>query len=121
MGAGKILETNNWMMGIMTHNIQLTREKKRQAILLTGGGVTKDPVRSRHAQEEEGKMTPTLPLSYNQTSCMHPPPVECYAIQAFSIASNFDHKEQNQMMMRKVCTVIKFLLSRRLNPHSSYS
>ena len=42
------------------HNIQLTGELGRQANLFTGGGVPKDPVRSRHAQEEEGRMTSTL-------------------------------------------------------------
>ena len=29
-------------------------------------------------------------LLYDQARCMHPPSVECYAIQAFSIASDFD-------------------------------
>ena len=29
-------------------------------------------------------------LSYNQARCMHPPFVECYAVQAFSITFNFD-------------------------------
>ncbi len=35
-------------------------------------------------------MTPTLPPSHDQARCMHPPFAECYAIQAFSIASDFD-------------------------------
>ena len=56
---------------------------------------------------------------------MHPPFVECHAVQAFSVASNFDPKlmprEQNQIMLRKVCTVIKSRLSRLLNHHSSHS
>ena len=33
------------------------------------------------------------PLSFDQTCCMHPP-IECYAVQAFSIASNFDPKNK---------------------------
>ena len=56
------------------------------------------------------------PLSYNQARCIHPPFVECYAIQAFSIASDFDPKLmpkiQNQITMRKVC--IQSLLSLQL-------
>ena len=32
------------------------------------------------------------PLSYDQARCIHPPFVECYAIQKFSIASDFDPK-----------------------------
>ena len=32
------------------------------------------------------------PLSYDQARCIHPPFVECYAVQAFSIASDFDPK-----------------------------
>ena len=111
------------MTGIITHKILLTREKRRQAILLTGDGVPKDPVRCRHVQEEEGRMTPTLPPG-DLARCTHPPSIECYAIQAFSIPSNFDPKlipeEQNQITMRKVCTVIQSLLSRRPNYHSSY-
>ena len=70
-------------------------------------------------------MTPTLPLPYDQARCIYPPSVECYAIQAFSIASDFDPrlmpKIQNQITMRKVCIVIQSLVSRRLNHHSSYS
>ena len=50
---------------------------------------------------------------------------ECYAIQAFSIASDFDPqlmpKIQNQITMRKVCIVIQSLVSRRPNHHSGYS
>ena len=45
------------------------------------------------------------PLSYDQARCIHPPFVECYAIQAFFIASDFDPKLmpkiQNQITMRK--------------------
>ena len=35
-------------------------------------------------------------------SCIHPPFVECYAIQVFSIASKLIPKELNQITMRKV-------------------
>ena len=65
------------------------------------------------------------PLLYDQARCIHPPFVECYAIQAFSIASNLDPKlmpkEQYQITMRKVCIIIQSLLSRRSNHHSSYT
>ena len=65
------------------------------------------------------------PLSHDQARCIHPPFAECYAIQAFSIASDFDPqlmpKIQNQITMRKVCIVIQSLVSRRPNHHSSYS
>ena len=54
---------------------------------------------------------------------MYPPSVECYAVQAFTIASNFDPKrmpkEQNQVTTRKVSIVTQFLLSRRPNHHSN--
>ena len=45
----------------MTHLKQLTGDKGVQEILLTGGGVPKDLDHCRHALEEEGRMTPTLP------------------------------------------------------------
>ena len=48
-------------MGTMTHLTQLTRGPRGQEIrkfLLTWGG---DPDHRRHAQEEGGRMTPTLP------------------------------------------------------------
>ena len=64
------------------------------------------------------------PFSHDQARCIHPPFAECYAIQAFSIASDFDPKLmpkiQNQITMRKVCIVIQSLVSRRPNHHSSY-
>ena len=46
------------MTGIMAHKIVVTRKKRRQAILLTEYGVSKDTVRSHHTLEEEGRMTP---------------------------------------------------------------
>ena len=65
------------------------------------------------------------PLAYDQARCMHPPFVECYAIQAFSIASNHHPKlmpkDQDQIMMRKVCTLIQSLVSHLPNHHSSHS
>ena len=125
MGMGKILRTNDLMTGTMTHNILLTKfQGGKKQCLLTRDGVPKDPYRRRHGQEEEERMTPTLPLSYNQDLCIHPPSVECYAIQ-FSIASDFDPKlmpkRQNQITMRKVCIVLQSLVSRRPDHHSGYS
>ena len=43
----------------MTHSIQLTKEE-RGTKLTYRGRVPKDPDRHRHAQEEEGRMTPTF-------------------------------------------------------------
>ena len=60
------------------------------------------------AREKRETSNPTYrcPLSYDQARCMHPPFVECDAIQAFSIASDFDTnlipKAQNQITMRNV-------------------
>ena len=69
-------------------------------------------------------------LSYDQACCIHLPLVECYAIQAFSIASIafciycilgiFMPKIQNQITTRKASIVIQSLLSRRPNHHPSY-
>ena len=65
------------------------------------------------------------PLSHDQARCIHPPFAECYAIEAFSVASDFDRKlmpkEQNQITMRKVYIVIQSLVSCRPNHHSGYS
>ena len=60
MGRGKILSANDYMTGTMTHNILQTRLQGKK-ILLTKGGVPKDPYRRRHGPGEEGRMTPTLP------------------------------------------------------------
>ena len=80
-----------------------------KSYLLTGDGVLDDPNNSRHAQKKEGGMPPTLPLSYDQTYCIHTDFVECCVAQAFPIASNFDPKlmpeEQNQITMKKVCVI----------------
>ena len=65
------------------------------------------------------------PLSYDQARCIHLLFVECYAVQAFSIASNLDPKlmpkRQDQIPMRKVCTLIQSLVSRHPNHHLGYS
>ena len=66
-------------------------------------------------------------LSHDQACCLHPPFVECYAVQVFSIASNLDPKlmpkEQYQITMRKVCIDIQFWLQlgSRETPHASHS
>ena len=102
-----------------------TRYLKVLKILLTRGGVPKDPVRRCHAQEEEGGWLQRCPLSYDQARCIHPPFVECYAVQAFSIASNLDPKlmpkEQDQIPMINVCTLIQSFVSRHPNNHSVYN
>ena len=65
------------------------------------------------------------PLSYDQARCIHPTFGECYAIQTFSIASDFNPKLmpeiQNQITMWKVCIIIQSLLSHHPNHHSSSS
>ena len=57
-----------------------------------------------HRKRREGWIQ-HCPLSYNQSRCMHPPFVECYAVQAFSIASNYDPKlmpkEQDKLRWEK--------------------
>ena len=113
------------MTGTMTHNILLTRlQGGEKLFLLTRGGVPKDSYRRRHGQAEEGRMTPTLP-HFVRPGSLNSPTVECYAIQAFSIASDFDSKLmpklENQIAMRKVCSFIQSLLSHCPNHHSSYS
>ena len=81
-------------------------------------------VEAMDRKKREGRLQGCL-LSYDQARCIHPSFVECYAIQVFSITSDFDPKLmpkiQNQIMMRKVFIVIQSLLSRRPNHHSSYS
>ena len=90
------------MTGTMTHKILLTRF---QEILLTRDGVPKNPYRGRHGPAEEGRITPTWPPFLRPGSLHSPTFTECYAIQAFSIASDFDSKLipkiQNQITMRK--------------------
>ena len=104
------------MMGTMAHLTPLARgsrdPKEFVKFLLTRGGVPKDPDHRRHTQAEEGRMTPRCPFAYDQACCMHPPFAECYAFQASSIASNLDPKlmpkEQDQITIRKVFTLILF-------------
>ena len=110
----------------MTDNILLTRlqGKKGFAYLPGVGSRRTRTVDAMSRQRREGWLQ-HCPLSYDQARCIHPPSAECYAIQAFSIASDFDPKRmpkvQNQITMRKVCIVIQSLLSRSPNHHSSYS
>ena len=118
------------MTGTMTHNILLTRylgtkrEKGKQFYLPGVGSLRTRTVDSMSRQRREGWLQ-HYPLSHDQARCIHPPFAEFYAIQAFSIASDFDPqqmpKKQNQITMRKVCIVIKSLVSRRPHHHSSNS
>ena len=71
MGMGKILRTNDYMTGTMTHNILLTRFQGEK-VLLTKDGVPRDPYRRRHGPAEEGRMTPTLP-SFLRPGSLHSP------------------------------------------------
>ena len=109
----------------MTDNILLTRLQGESFAYLPGVGSRRTrTVDAMSGQRREGWLQ-RCPLSYDQAGCIHPPSVECYVIQAFSIASDFDPqlmpKIQNQIAMRKVCIVIQSLLSRDPNHHSSYS
>ena len=107
----------NWRWeDLKKHNTLITKGRWEQIkTKLTWSGVPKDLVRRSHEQEREGRMIPTLPLLYDQTCCMHPPSVVCYAALAFSIGSDFGPKlmpkEKNQIAKRKICTVIQSLLS----------
>ena len=109
----------------MTHSILLTRFQGEKQFYLPGmGSLRTRTLDAMGCQRREGWLQ-HCPLSYDQTRCIHPPFAECYAIRAFSIASDFDPqlmpKIQNQITMRKVCIVIESLVSRRLNHHSGYS
>ena len=110
----------------LTHNILLTRLQggKKQFYLPGMGSLRTRTIDAMGRQRREGWLQ-RCPLSYDQARCSHPPFAECYAIQAFSIASDFDPplmpKIQNQITMRKVCIVIQSLVSRRPNHHSGYS
>ena len=77
--------------------------------LFSGSKETGNKPDAMGRQRREGWLQ-HCPLSYDQARCSHPPFAECYAIQAFSIASDFDPqlmpKIQNQITMRKVCIVI---------------
>ena len=125
MGMGKILRTNDEITGTMTGNILLTRfQGEKQSYLPGMGSLRTHSVDAMGRQSREGLLQ-HCPLSYDQTRCIHPPFAECYAIQAFSIASDFDPQQmpkiQNQITMRKVCIVIQSLVSRHPNHHSNYS
>ena len=113
------------MTGTMTDNILLTRLQGENIAYLPGVGSRRiRTVDAMGRQRREGWLQ-RCPLSHDQARCIHPPSAECYAIQAFSIASDFDPqlmpKIQNQIAMRKVSIVIQSLLSRNPNHHSSYS
>ena len=66
-----------------------------------------------------------MATTYDQARCIHPPFVECYAVQAFSVASNLDPKlmpkVQDQIPRRKICTLLQSLVSHHPNHHSGYS
>ena len=112
------------MTGTMTRNILLTRLQGKKSYLPRVGFLRTRTIDAMGRQRREGWLQ-RCPLSYDQARCIHPPFAECYAIQAFSIASDFDPllmpKIQNQIPMRKVCIVIQSLVSRRPNHHSGYS
>ena len=59
------------VIGPIIYLIQLSG-RRVQKILLTEGGVPKDPNNRRHAQEEEGRMTPKL-LPFIQLGTLHTP------------------------------------------------
>ena len=86
-GIGRILEINNKVIGSMIHLMQLTGGKGRQAIPLTGFWGPKEPtpssLRTRRGGKDDSNVAPFL---YDQARCIHPPFVECYAVQTFSIA-----------------------------------
>ena len=69
-----------------------------------------------HRKRREGWLQ-HCPLSYDKAHCIHPLFVKCYAVPAFSIASNLHPKlmpkVQDQIPMRKVCTphTIPYFLS----------
>ena len=88
------------MTGTMTHNILLTRFQREKVLLTKEGSLRTRTVDAMGRQRREGWLQ-HCPLSYDQARCIHPPFVECYAMQAFSIASDFDPqlmpKIQNQM------------------------
>ena len=66
-------------------------------------------------QKDEGRMSRTLqPGSlYSLDYCT------IYVVQAFSIVSDIDPKEKDQIAMRKVCTFALYPLLRRPNKHFS--
>ena len=71
----------------MTDNILLTRLQGESFAYLPGVGSRRTrTVDAMSGQRRKGWLQ-RCPLSYDQAHCIHPPSVECYAIQAFSIAS----------------------------------
>ena len=102
----------------MTHITALARgsrdPKKIVNFLLTRGGGPEGP----------GPSSPCAGRGGKDNSNVAPLHAECYAIHASSIASNLDPKlmpkEQDQITIRKVCTLIQSLVSLLPNPHSSH-
>ena len=109
------------MTGTMTHNILLTRfQGGKKQCLLTRGWIPEETVPYTPWAGRGGKDDSNIAhFLTTRLAAFTPPSAECYAIQAFSIASDFDPKLmpkiQNQITMRKVCIVIQSLLSRRLS------
>ena len=65
------------------------------------------------------------PLSYDQARCSHPPFAECYAIQAFSIASDFDPQLMPKIQNQIPCfasskSPFGLQLGLRETPHASH-
>ena len=93
--------------------------KGEKQFYLPGMGYLRTRTVDAMGRQKRGGWLQRCPLSYDQARCNHPPFAECYAIQAFSIAPDFDPqlmpKIQNQITMRKVCIVIQSFVSRRSN------
>ena len=109
---------------MMTHSTLLTRYSRENKVYLLG--MVSRRTRTADSMRRKGSegWFKHCALSHDQARCIHPPFVECFTIQAFSIASDFDPKlmpkKQSQITMRKVWIVIQSLLSRRPNHHSGY-
>ena len=104
MGMGKILETNYYMTRTMAHNILLTRlQGGKKTSYLPGVGTRKTRIVDSMGRQRRKGCVQHCPLFYDHARSIHPPFVECYAIQTFSIASDFDPKLmpkiQNQITM----------------------
>ena len=113
------------MVGKMTHNILITREVWVTKINSSEMGPKETQTIFAMCRKRREGWLQHCSLSYDQACCMHPPFVECYAVQAFSYASNLGpklmSKEKNQIIIRKVCTLIQSLLLCCPNHHSGYS
>ena len=103
---------------MMTHNTLLTRDSRENKVYLLGMGSRRTLTADAMRKKKRERWLQHCPLSYDQACCIHPPFVECYAMQAFP---KLMPKEKYQITMRKVCIVIQSLLSRRPHHHSGYS